>query len=205
MADWVDDEGRTALLFLGFLPLLNAAADFASTGLTRWWLRAGLRRGLVAHALRDAAAALGILIALGFALIATVRWVTPRDGTPLIDLAGLFADLRANPGDYFWLYVCFFSTLLPTALHLGVGGFGLFTLWSKRLGRPIAAWLRDAEAGSMRAKKAVVALSLCVTGAILAPVAALYALFAVAGDPILGALLWVFEGFAERIGALPAG
>ena len=205
VVDWVDDEGRTLLLFVGFLPLLNAAADFASTGLTRWWLRAGLRRGLVAHALRDAAAALGILIALGFALIATVRWATPRDGTPLIDLAGLFADLRVNPGDYYWLYFCFFSTLLPTALHLGVGCFGLFTLWSKRLGRPIADWLRDAEAGSMRAKKAVVALSLCVTGAILAPFAALYGLFAAAGAPILDALLRVFEGWARLIGALPPG
>lgn len=198
----LSEEEATFILFLCLLPLLNAAADFASTGLTRWWLRQGLRGNLVGHALRDAGAALGILAALGFGLIATIRWVRPRDGTPLLDLAATFADLRANPGDYYWLYFCFFSTLLPTVLHLSAACFGLFTLASKRLGRPIAELLQAGATDSVKAKDGVVALSLCVSAALLAPFAALYGLFAVAGRPILFALLDLFEAWARLIDAI---
>lgn len=198
-------EVAAGVLFLCLLPVLNAAADFASAGLTRWWLRAGLRRNLMGHAIRDAAAALGILIALGCGFIATIRWVRPQNGAPLLDLQALFVDLHASPTEYYWLYFCFLSTLMPTLLHLSVACFGLFTLASKRLGRPIAELLQAGATDSVKAKDGVVALSLCVTAALLAPFAALYGLFAFAGEPILFALLDLFEWWARLIGAIPPG
>jgi hypothetical protein len=45
--------------------------------------------------------------------------------------------------------------------------------------------------------------SLCVGAAVLAPFAALYGQFAVAGRPILFALLDLFEWWARLIGAIP--
>ena len=57
------------MLFIGFLPLLNAWADFASVGLTRWRLRCGVQGHLVFNAVVDAVAAIAILFLLAFAII----------------------------------------------------------------------------------------------------------------------------------------
>jgi hypothetical protein len=129
---------QTLVLFLGFLPLLNAWADFASIGLTRWRLRAGLQGHLIWNVIVDGLAALGILLLLAFAIIATVYFIRPQDCVPLIDLASLLPDLRENPAHYWWLGFLLFSTLLPTALHLVIGCFAFFTLFSGWSGRPIA-------------------------------------------------------------------
>jgi len=197
-----NDAGRTLLLFLGFLPLLNGAADFASVGLTRWLLRRGVRGNLAWHAGLDALSALAVLLGLGFAIIATVHLARPAGGAPLIDLAALFADLRdpAAARDYYWLYFCFFSTLLPTALHLGVGCFGLFTLISRRLGRPIAAWLASPIEAKQRA--ASLAFTICFALAVWLPAMLIWQALVWLGRPALDALLWAFEGFARLIGAL---
>ena len=196
------ERGRTSFLFLGFLPLLNAAADFASVGLTRWLLRRGVRGNLAWHAGLDALSALAVLLALGFALIATVHLARPAGGAPLIDLAALFADLRdpVAAHDYYWLYFCFFSTLLPTALHLGIGCFGLFTLISKPLGRPIAAGLASPIEATQRA--ASLAFTICFALAVWLPAMLIWQALVWLGRPALDALLWAFEGFARLIGAL---
>lgn len=193
----------TAMVFLfcGFLPLLNAAADFLSTGLTRYLLRRGATRHLALNAVIDAGAALAILLGLGVAVIATVHLIRPQDGAPMIDLAALFADLRQSPGDYYWLYFCFLSTLLPTFLHLGVGALGLFTEISARLGRPIAAGLASGNEAAGRA--ASLAFCICVAASIWLPVFLVWQVFALAGPWLLDALLDAFEGFARAIGALP--
>ena len=197
-----DAQTSALLLFLGFLPLLNAAADFASVGLTRWLLRRGVRGNLAWHAGLDALSALAVLLALGFALIATVHLARPAGGAPLIDLAALFADLRdpVAAHDYYWLYFCFFSTLLPTALHLGVGCFGLFTLISRRLGRPIAAGLASTIEAKQRA--ASLAFTICFALAVWLPAMLIWQALVWLGRPALDALLWAFEGFARLIGAL---
>jgi hypothetical protein len=97
------EEDASIILFLGFLPLLNAAADFASTGLTRWWLRKGVQGHLLRNALWDAGAAIGILFLLGFAMIATIHFVRPQDGRALADLPSIFADLRGpEAANYYW-------------------------------------------------------------------------------------------------------
>ena len=56
---------------------------------------------------------------------AFVTFVVPADGVPLVDLTQLFADMRRAPGDYIWLMVTLFSTLLPTLLHLSVAALTL--------------------------------------------------------------------------------
>ncbi len=188
------------ILFLALLPLLNAGFDFASAGLTRFLLRRGVQGRLVWNALRDAAAAVLILVLLGFAMVSVIHVARPQGGRALIDLAALFADLRANPGDYYWLYFCFFSTLLPTVLHLGVGLFGFFTLFSGWVGRPVAAGLMAADEAT--ARFASLAFVLCAAAAVWTPVFLIWRFLAFFGEPILGALLDLFEGYARLIGAI---
>ena len=137
----LDDQVRSVVLFIGFLPLLNAWADFASVGLTRWRLRCGVQGHLVFNAVVDAVAAIAIMFLLAFAIIATIHFVRPGGGAPLVNLPALFTDLRTAPGQYWWLGFMLFSTLLPTLIHLAIGAFALFTLVSGWLGRPIAAGL----------------------------------------------------------------
>lgn len=66
----------TLLIFLGVLPLLNAAFDFASIGLTRYLLRLGTRvppLATLALGAFDLLAALGFFTLLGVALIAAIH------------------------------------------------------------------------------------------------------------------------------------
>ncbi|PJN96762.1 hypothetical protein CNY89_00625 [Amaricoccus sp. HAR-UPW-R2A-40] len=109
---------------------MNAWADFASIGLTRWRLRIGVQHNLVANAILDAVAAVLILIALAFAMVATMYLLRTADGVPLYDAAALLADLRDRRENYWWLAFMLFSTLLPTLAHLAIGAFALFTLAS---------------------------------------------------------------------------
>lgn len=196
------DASRALVFFFAMLPILNALADFASVGLTRWLLRRGVRGHVALNASIDAAAALAILVGLGFATIAVVHLARAPGAPGLIDLGALFADLRdpAAAHDYYWLYFCFFSTLLPTALHAGVGAFGLFTLVSERLGRNIAAGL--ASGSETEGRMASDALTLCAALAVWAPAFLLWQAVALFGRPLLDALLWLMEGFALGIGAV---
>ncbi|RMH50606.1 MAG: hypothetical protein D6686_06000 [Alphaproteobacteria bacterium] len=154
-------EGRalamqTVLLFLALLSLTNALADFASIGVTRLFLRRGLhgRRIGFPLALADLAVAIAIFATLGCGLIAFVHLVRFRDGLALIDLSALFADLRANPGDYWWLAFMLLSTLLPTLIHLTIAVSSVFlgALRSGALAEMIAcerqAFLCRAECGA---------------------------------------------------------
>lgn len=195
-------EVRASLvLFLGILPLLNAAADFGSVGLTRYWLRKGVNGNLLWNAFRDAVAAFAILVLLGLAMIAAIRFARPLDGRSLVDMQGLFAALRSDAArDYRWLYFCFFSTLLPTVLHGAVALFGLLTLVPLWLSHSIAGGLRSSDPA--RGRLASLALSLCLAGAATLPLFLCWAVVALFGRPILDSLLWLFETFAIAIGAL---
>ena len=109
------------VLTLALLPLVNAVFDFASVGLTRYLLRLGLEQKRAAwRAVLDGLGGIAIFFALGCTLIAFVTFVVPADGVPLVELKQLFADMRRAPGDYIWLMVTLFSTLIPTLLHLSV-------------------------------------------------------------------------------------
>ncbi|MBP7241348.1 hypothetical protein [Amaricoccus sp.] len=96
----MDSDDRTVLLFLGFFPLLNAWADFASVGLTRWRMRIGVQGNLVVNAVIDGVAAIAILVALALAIVATMHLVRDGEGGPLFDPASLLVDLRAQPDNY---------------------------------------------------------------------------------------------------------
>jgi hypothetical protein len=116
-------RSRAVFVMLTFclLPLVNAVFDFASVGLTRYLLRLGLEQKRAAwRAVLDGLGGIAIFFALGCTLIAFVTFVVPADGVPLVDLTQLFADMRRAPGDYIWLMVTLFSTLIPTLLHLSV-------------------------------------------------------------------------------------
>ncbi len=192
------------LLFLGFLPLLNAWADFASVGLTRWRLRCGVQGHLVFNAVVDAVAAIAILFLLAFAIIATIHFVRPGGGAPLVNLPALFTDLRTAPGQYWWLGFMLFSTLLPTLIHLAIGAFALFTLVSGWLGRPIAAGLLKGD--SPEGRFASLALTICAALAVWAPLLLLWLVLTSAGPALLPSLLDACEWFHAALGdAFPRG
>lgn len=195
----LDPDALTFILFLGFLPLLNAWADFASIGLTRWRLRIGVQHNLVANALIDGLAALLILIALASAMVATMHLVRTADGVPLYDAAALLADLRARPENYWWLAFMLFSTLLPTLAHLAIGAFALFTLVSGWLGRPIAAGLMKGD--SPEGRIASLALSIAAALAVWLPCLLLWLGLKHGGAPLLDALLWSCERFLALLQA----
>ena len=60
---------NSILLFMGFFPIINACADFCSTGLTRWLLRNGSRGNLWAWAPLDLLLGVCTFILLGFLMI----------------------------------------------------------------------------------------------------------------------------------------
>jgi len=194
------DFNRVILLFLGFLPLLNAWADFASIGLTRWRLRCGVQRHLVANAIVDAVAAIAILFGLAFAVIATAHLVRPPDGAPLIDLPALFDDLRGDGArQYWWLGFMLFSTLLPTLIHVAIGAF--VSGW---IGRPIAVGLMKGDSPEGRA--ASIALTLCAALAVWLPLFALWQGLTWFGPALLGVLLDACEWFRGMLdAAFPRG
>ena len=70
------------ILFLGALPILNAVADFASIGLTRFLLRRGLRGHGPLQAIWDILGGAVIFVLLGFATLAWLHYVIPSDGRP---------------------------------------------------------------------------------------------------------------------------
>ncbi|WP_319772645.1 hypothetical protein [Breoghania sp.] len=196
------------VLFISLFPLFNALADFASSGLTRYWLRKGTSGNLLKMGLRDTIAGALIFLALGFSVIAVIHFVRPQDGRPLFDLAHLFRELRdpETRGNYWWLAAMLFSTLIPTLFHVMIATLSFFTLapesWRHWIARQLfrGAYNNDAQA----AKHGRVALCGTVTLAIFLPAFILYYAFTL-HDGILDGAIWIFRGFAVLIGAIPPG
>jgi hypothetical protein len=122
-----------ALLFLGYLPLVNAPLDWLSLGLTRGLLREAWLRGRswgLLYSVLDLATALVcmfLLILLAVAAIRMANWAaTKGGGAPLLDLPAVLAGLRADPGGaaHYWVYFMFLSTLIPTVVHAGLAVVG---------------------------------------------------------------------------------
>lgn len=127
--EWIGAATVTGFvpLFVSLLPLLNAIFDYISYALTFTLLRLGLihpRRAILYGALDLLAA--GFLFALsGAAMILALTAANVLAGVELYPIRALLDGIRENPGDYWWVYLMPFSTIVPTLLHFGVALFSL--------------------------------------------------------------------------------
>ena len=191
------------MLTMGLLPLVNAVFDFASVGLTRYLLRLGLEQKRAAwRAVLDGLGGIAIFFALGCTLIAFVTFVVPADGVPLVDLTQLFADMRRAPGDYIWLMVTLFSTLLPTLLHLSVAVLTLGLQYPAGVRNFVAGLLERGEQSGQAALLSGICICAMITIALWCPIWIFT--FVVTHDhgAIVNAVLWGFEAFAWAIGGI---
>ncbi|MDB3873696.1 hypothetical protein N9319_00495 [bacterium] len=191
------------MLTMGLLPLVNAVFDFASVGLTRYLLRLGLEQKRAAwRAVLDGLGGIAIFFALGCTLIAFVTFVVPADGVPLVELKQLFADMRRAPGDYIWLMVTLFSTLIPTLLHLSVAVLTLGLQYPAPLRNFVAGLLERGEQSGQAALLSGICICAMITIALWCPIWIFT--FVVTHDhgAIINAVLWGFEAFAWAIGGI---
>ena len=191
------------MLTMGVLPLVNAVFDFASVGLTRYLLRLGLEQKRAAWpAVLDGLDGIAIFFALGCTLIAFVTFVVPADGVPLVELKQLFADMRRAPGDYIWLMVTLFSTLIPTLLHLSVAVLTLGLQYPAGVRNFVADLLERGEQSGQAALLSGICICAMITIALWCPIWIFG--FVVTHDhgAIVNAVLWGFEAFAWAIGGI---
>ncbi|MFT4794620.1 MAG: hypothetical protein ACJAVR_001548 [Paracoccaceae bacterium] len=199
-------DTKSLILFIAALPLLNALADFASTGLTRYLLRRSVDTSGRWEALGDLIGGAAIYLALGCAVIAFIAWTPLLDGTHLANLPQIFQDLAdpATRGQYWWLLVMLASTLLPTALHLH--------LFLMTLIRHIPACLRHWLAyefviaarinSNFRGRRAVLALSALNAFALVAPLWLMVELWLTVSPLAIDGSIAIFRCFALAIGAI---
>ncbi|MEM7498447.1 MAG: hypothetical protein AAF371_10710 [Pseudomonadota bacterium] len=129
------DDASSVVAFYAVLPLCNAAFDFLSVGVTRYALRHALEAPRLTWviALLDLLAAAALFLGLKItAVLLLLGFNMAAGGGPtagLVDLPTLLDDIEGNPHAYWWLYLGFMTTLLPTFFHVFVG------LWS------VGGWL----------------------------------------------------------------
>ncbi|MEM7744498.1 MAG: hypothetical protein AAF409_12390 [Pseudomonadota bacterium] len=211
------------LVLLMLLPFLNAAFDFGSLGLTRWALRRAVRRvgrRTFLYSALDAGAAAVLFLALGCATLVMIHFLVEvffgtvirlsggdaigaeACASPLVDV-NLFHAIRTCPGDYWWLYLTFFSTLLPTIVHLMVAAWAIGpAILGGNARRWLAATLETSEQHFGRRWIALSVLSAWSAFAVAAPVVILFWIGGwVAHDhPDWGlALLGFFEWFYHQL------
>ncbi|MDA8768222.1 hypothetical protein N9N20_08715 [Planktomarina temperata] len=198
-------RSRAVFVMLTFclLPLVNAVFDFASVGLTRYLLRLGLEQKRAAwRAVLDGLGGIAIFFALGCTLIAFVTFVVPADGVPLVDLTQLFADMRRAPGDYIWLMVTLFSTLLPTLLHLSVAVLTLGLQYPAGVRNFVAGLLERGEQSGQAALLSGICICAMITIALWCPIWIFTFVITHDHGAIVNAVLWGFEAFAWAIGGI---
>jgi uncharacterized membrane protein len=203
-----DAAGRTIITFLAVLPLVNAIFDFLSYGLTRRLLRWGARIGgwwAFGFGLADLAAAAVLFGALGAALVALLTGYNALAAAPWVDLAALFGSIRADPEAYWWLYVMFFSTLVPTFAHLVLATTsGVLALMPERAARFVRGCFRPIVRDDRFVKNvAVVALTTIALVGLMLAILIVWALIqlVLAYHPTVGSTyLWLFETLAAWLG-----
>ena len=192
-----------AMLTFGLLPLFNAVFDFLSAGLTRYLLRLGLeQKRAVWRAILDGLGGIAIFFALGCSLITFVTFVTPADGGPLVDLAQLFANLRTTPGDYIWLMMTLFSTLLPTLVHLSLMLLTLALHYPAGWRNFVASLLESGAQSRQASFLSGVCICAMITLAFWVPIWIITAIITHDHGATLNAVLWIFETFAWAIGGV---
>lgn len=207
LLDWsaVPEGVRGLFLFLAVFPLLNALFDVLSCAVTLSLLRRGLRARLpLLWGLFDLGLACLLFLALGATLVAAIHGLNRLAGVPLLDLGALFAGVRETPGDYVWLYLMLFSTIVPTALHALVSLLGVQGLWPRALRRPVAGWIDRAPESPAAAVRAALALGLIWTLPLILLGGALWLLRAFGGGMALRFLGGYFD-LLLWIAAVPVG
>ena len=191
------------LLFFAIFPILNAVADFASTGLTRYLLHRGLARSTPLNALMDTIGGVVIFFILGGAIITYIHLVRPIDGTPLLDLGELFNQLQTNRSDYWWLALMLGSTLLPTFLHLLIGIATLALQYPEVLRQWIVKKLESGAKGSeIHGRLGSIAICVLITLAIWLPLYGFNWLFTLNHGALIDGVIFAFYSYADLIGAL---
>ncbi|MEM7320550.1 MAG: hypothetical protein AAF408_16210, partial [Pseudomonadota bacterium] len=122
------DGSASLIILIAALPIVNAIFDFLSLGVTRFTLRRGIKNlndrnsgRTLLWGVGDLGAAAVLFAALGCSAIAYIHLLNSVAAQPLLPLGpapdgtpGLFDQIRENPGQFWWLYATFLTTLLPT-------------------------------------------------------------------------------------------
>lgn len=195
-------QDQMIIAFLGFLPILNALADFASVGLTRYLLRRGLAGWGPKYAALDIMGGAVIFALLGCTTIALFHWLRPQDGVPLLDLPGLFAGLAATPEHYWWLFVMLVSTLIPTLLHGMIGTFTLLLHYPPALRQWVVRRLDDGKSSDVSGRLGTAAWCAMLTLSVLVPIWLLWQALSYDRGALLRGIIAAFAAFARLIGAI---
>jgi hypothetical protein len=122
------------LMFGVLLTLVVAPFDWFSLGLTRLLLRYGLERQAwwpYFYALVDACCAVVVILLLGCTLVIGVQTfnlaAVAGGGAAVLQLDDYFLGIQAHPfaSQYWWLYLLFLSTMIPSFTNLIIGGMAL--------------------------------------------------------------------------------
>jgi hypothetical protein len=207
-------SSQALLVFLGFLPIINAFFDYLSIGLTRYLLQKSLQSRFPTFlGFVDAVGAALFFLLLKASLLTLFVLLQNTNGEPLLPLLGeqgLLKQIEQQPHDFYWLYFVLFSTLIPTIFHLNLACFSLAVTsfaglrrWLKglaeRLHQPNEDWIKTVVA--------FLQLVLFSTVTIVVPLWALSHLwqllvFLIWGEPdVLKQLLSWAESYAEWVAA----
>jgi hypothetical protein len=195
-------QQSATIILLSFLPLLNALSDFASIGLTRLLLRRGLSGWGPKYAVIDIIGGFLIFAILGCTAIALFHWVRPQNGTPLIDLEGLFAGLEQTPEQYWWLYLMLFSTLVPTLVHGMIGMLTLLCHYPKFLRASVVALLHQGQTYRSAGRQGTALWCGMLTLSAWLPIWAMALLLSIDQGALMQSIIAGFTVFARAIGAI---
>ncbi|MEL7471305.1 MAG: hypothetical protein AAFN27_22825 [Pseudomonadota bacterium] len=187
--------------------------------MTRYFLARGAQGHPGRFGLYDLGAGAATFFGLGFAMVGTVALVKAFDGPVLIDLDLLLSsDCRSGappsfnecrgailtePHAYWWLYVTFLSTLLPTVLHGVIATFAFVAMWPEKLRTWIAAGLSSGTA--LQGRPACLTLCVLIALSVAVPCSILWhgGGFLFSHYPVVGeTLIGVFRWFAVLTGAI---
>ncbi|MFK7870661.1 MAG: hypothetical protein AB8B58_15655 [Roseobacter sp.] len=149
----LEDDRKSLVFALGMLPLLNAVFDYVSYGATISLITFGKDQKNLwsfAAAVADAALAYVLLVALGSVIVLTIGLINALSAVPFLDITAILDGLRdpATRGDYTWLYLTLFSTLVPTGVHFLVALFSVPTWLPIKYKDRLANWVASADTGS---------------------------------------------------------
>ncbi len=138
--NWQPGLSGAFIIFILFVPTVNAVFDWASISLTRGLLRRSLADGVsdrlrIGLGILDLGLALllliGLIVTLGFVIQAFNATAIAAGGDPQLKLTNLISGIAAEPFkvDYLWIHLMVFSTLLPTLVHVLTAALSFAAAW----------------------------------------------------------------------------